>query len=241
MRQKYADEILNKVVDDYDSIAVEFDNTRNFPWYEFEIYRELLKKGETVLDLGCGNGRLYESLKDFNIKYVGIDVSKELLKKAQLKYRKKDGISSAVFKEGSFLSIPIKQRMFDKVYCVASFHHIPSRKYRLDALQNIKRVLKKDGTLIISVWNLWQPRYRKYIWKTLLNLHKYDFGDCFIPWSKSGVMRYYHAFSKSEMRSLFSDAGYYLVDDFMVKKGSITESVFEAENFIFIAKPIRNV
>lgn len=239
MKKKFADQLLESVSTGYDTIAEEFDNTRNYPWYEFEIYRELLKQGDKVLDLGCGNGRLYESLKDFNIDYTGVDVSNELLKKAQLKFRKKSGLSTAKFKYGSFLDIPFKKKLFDKIYCVASFHHIPSKKYRLMALENIKKVLKNDGTLVISVWNLWQPRYRKYIYQSLFRLHKYDFADTFIPWSKSGVMRYYHAFTKSEMRTLLAESGYYLIDDFMVKKGSVTDSFFEAENFIFIAKPVR--
>jgi SAM-dependent methyltransferase len=240
MRQKIADEILNKVVVDYDQIADEFDSTRNNPWYEFEIYKELIRKDDKVLDLGCGNGRLYDYLESMDIDYVGVDVSTGLLEKARLKFRKKAKLQKVKFKKGSFLDIPYVRPVFDKIICVASFHHIPGKKYRMEALKNMKTVLKTDGTLVISVWNLWQKRYRKYIWESLFRLNKYDFGDTLIPWGKSGVNRYYHAFSLYEMRSLLRESGFYIVDELLVKKGSITENLFEAENFIFIAKPLIN-
>jgi SAM-dependent methyltransferase len=240
MRQVFVDEILNKVICDYDEIAAEFDTTRKHAWYEFEIYKELLRQGDKVLDLGCGNGRLYDYLEPMKVDYVGIDVSAELLNKARLKYRKKAKLEKVQFKKGGFLDIPYVRPVFDKIFCVASFHHLPGRKARLSALANMKSVLKKDGTVVISVWNLWQKKYRKYIWESLGRMHKYDFGDTFIPWGKSGVNRYYHAFTLYEMRGLLREAGFYLVDELMVKKGSLVESFFEAENFIFIAKPIIN-
>lgn len=240
MRQIFADEILNKVVLDYDEIADEFSGTRNYAWYEFEIYRELLHENDRVLDLGCGNGRLFEFLEPMGVKYDGVDVSEELLKKAKSKYKVAVKFKKAQFKKGSFLDLPYKKKVFDKIYCVASFHHLPGKHYRMQALENIKTVLKDDGLLVISVWNLWQKKYRNYILKSLLNLHRYDFADTFIPWGKSGVNRYYHAFTIYEMRNLLREAGFYLVDEMMVRKGSITEKVFEAENFIFMAKPVLN-
>lgn len=230
MKKKIADQILNKVVVDYDDIADEFNDTRKYAWYEFEIYKELLQENDVVLDLGCGNGRLYEALNVKNIDYTGIDVSRELLKKAAKNYPK------AKFKKGSFLNLPKFRRKFDKIYCVASFHHIPGTAYRKEALLNMKKILKKDGTIIISVWNLWKKKYRKHIWKSLLNLHKYDFGDTFIPWGKSGINRYYHAFSLFEMRSLLESTGFYVVEELMVKKNAIIENALDAENFIFIIK-----
>lgn len=238
MRKQIADSLISKVEGDYNEIALEFNQTRSNPWYEFEIYRELVKRGDKVLDLGCGNGRLFTQLEDFEISYVGVDVSTKLLDKAKFKFRNKKSLSTLQFKKGSFLDIPYKRPTFDKIFCVASFHHIPSREYRLQALANMKNILKKDGLIAISVWNLWQKKYRPFIWKSILRMYKYDFADCFIPWSKTGVMRYYHAFSVFEMRHLLREAGYFIVEEVMVTKGAVTENFGEAENLIFIIRPI---
>lgn len=241
MRKRDADQLLRKVKRDYNAISDEFDQTRSKPWFEFDIYKEMLNAEDKVLDLGCGNGRLFDHLADRDIKYVGVDVSEGLLKAAARSFKGKKLGSSALFKQGSFLSIPYKRPYFDKVICVASFHHIPSRKYRLKALAEIKRVLKPDGTVAISVWNLWQKKYRKYIWQSLLNLNKYDFGDCFIPWGDTGVNRYYHAFSVYEMRTLLRDAGFYIVDEvFVDNKTGIVDDFWRSHNMVFIAKPMIN-
>jgi hypothetical protein len=68
------------------------------------------------------------------------------------------------------------------------------------------RILKEKGTLIITVWNLFQPKYKKYIWKSrlrhILSFGKYDSRDTFIPWGKTGVNRYYYAFKPKEFIKL---------------------------------------
>ena len=100
------------------------------------------------------------------------------------------------------------------------------------------RSLKQDGRIVISVWNLWRRKYRKRIYESLWRLHKYDLKDCFIPWSDSGVDRYYHAFTVFEMRSLLDQAGLYIVDEVYAKMGGVTDNFWEADNLVFIAKPI---
>ena len=233
MRKTQADKLLRKVKKDYNKICEGFSSSRKHAWYEFDIYKEMLKDGDRVLDLGCGNGRLYSYLDDLDIKYVGVDVSDELLKQAKKIHKK------ANFKSGSFNKIPYKKPYFDKIFCVASFHHIPSREYRLKALKEIKRVLKKDGVVAISVWNLWQKKYRRYVLESLFRLNKYDFGDTFIPWSDSGVKRYYHAFTLFEMRGLLRDAGFFVVDEVLVNnKEGVVESFWKANNIVYIAKPM---
>ena len=237
MKKKYADQILDIVETGYDEISVDFDKSRSNPWYEFEIYRELTKPGDQVLDLGCGNGRLFQYLEEFDIDYTGIDVSQGLLDKAKFKFRNISSLSRFRFKKGSFLEIPYKRPYFDKIFCIASFHHLPSKQYRLDALKEMKRVLNKDGKIVISVWNLWRQKYIKYIFQSLLKLHKYDFGDCFFNWNKTGPLRYYHAFTLFEMRGLLREAGFYIVDEYLVTKGYITTNFFDAENMIFVISP----
>jgi len=240
MKKKYADELLNEVELAYDVLAEDFGTSRANPWFEFEIYKELLQEGDRVLDLGCGNGRLFKSLDERKIKYVGMDVSQGLLDKAAKDLKKEKKCKSKfTFKKGSFLKIPYKRPYFDKIISVAAFHHIPSREYRLEALKEMKRVLKKDGTLVISVWNLWNKRYRKYIFESLFRLNKYDFADCFIPFNykKTGTKRYYHAFRLSEMRVLLREAGFYIVDEAYVTHRGMISDYWKARNFIFIAKP----
>jgi hypothetical protein len=64
-----------------------------------------------------------------------------------------------------------------------------------------------------TVWNLWQKKYRARTFASVLRnffMRKYDWNDTFIPFQE--VERYYHAFTLSELRNLFEEAGLQIQD-----------------------------
>lgn len=87
-----------------------------------EILKNIYKKGDTVLDVGCGSGYLYHSLKNKNLdlQYYGLDASKKLLsigKKYLPKYGlEKDNLIHARFEDIS--------TYFDHIICmnVLTYH-----------------------------------------------------------------------------------------------------------------------
>ena len=98
-----------------------------------------------MLDLGCGNGRLYKMIEKLNVDYIGIDLSENLIKKAEELY------PNAKFYVASALDLPFPDNMFDKIISIAVLHHIPSYKLRIKFMEEAYRVLKKDGQLILTV------------------------------------------------------------------------------------------
>jgi len=227
MRKKIAEKLLKKVKDDYTAIADEFDQTRKGK--ESEAYALMLpyiKENNLFVDLGCGNGRTFDFInKHRKIKYLGIDNNKKLIEHAREQFNEK-------FIEGDILNIPIESEIADIVLAGASFHHIPSKELRLKALSEIHRILKKNGIFIITVWNLFQPKYKKYIWKSrlksLFSLGAYDMRDTFIPWGNSGINRYYYAFTPNELKHLLEKNG------FKILKSSINQDI------VFICQKIIN-
>lgn len=101
-----------------------------------------------VLSIGVGTGdELKEILKRNPARVVGIDISRELLKIAAQKY------PTVEFKEMDMTQMDFADEEFDVVYSSLTFH------YALDwdvLLKEIKRVLKKGGTLLFSTHN---PQY----------------------------------------------------------------------------------
>lgn len=66
----------------YNKIAELFSSTRGYVWGDISFLAKNIKDGDNILDLGCGNGRLVESLqvKGESISYLGIDNSEGLIK-----------------------------------------------------------------------------------------------------------------------------------------------------------------
>jgi len=233
MKQNTAKKLLKKVHDDYTKIADDFSQTRKWLWPEFIFFKKYIKEGSKILDLGCGNGRFYPFLKDIkNILYLGIDNNEALITHAQNIY------PSTNFVVGNLLDIPYHDKV-DILFSIASLHHIPSRLLRNKSIQQLGDVLKKDGYVVITVWNLFQKRYRKYILKSLFNfiiqLGKYDWNDTFIPWGKTKINRYYHAFTPKELKKLFRENNFDIVAMFYTKKGKKT-SFLKSHNICLICK-----
>lgn len=211
MKAKTAKGLLRKVAADYNSISDDFDRTRQTDWKEFESFLSHIKNKDLLADLGCGNGRFYNFIrKKRKIDYTGIDISENLLKKAKKQFK------IAKFIEGNLLKLPLRTRSTNVALSIASLHHIPSSKLRHKALMETRRILKKNGTLILTVWNLFQPKYKKYIWiarlRHIISLGKYDWRDTFIPWGKSGIKRYYYAFTESELQKLLKECGFKILE-----------------------------
>lgn len=105
-----------------------------------------LQKSHYVIDIGAGSGRLATALKDLsNLRYLGTDVVPELLEFA----RKKCGREDWRFKHVEEIQIPEQDQVADFVVFFSVFTHLHEREsYRY--LQEAKRVLKKNGTIVVS-------------------------------------------------------------------------------------------
>jgi len=228
---EYAKFILEKTKKDYNLIANEFSETRKGIWEELLFIFDGLKKGERVLDLGCGNGRWYKVFKEKGVEYFGIDNSERLIDIA-----KKD-FPEANFFVADALNLPFNDGFFDKIFSIAFLHHIPSFKLRIDSLKETKRVLKENGILILTCWKI--HRFReifilfKYTLLKLVGMSRLDFKDIFLPWGKK-TLRYYHCFSKKELENLVERVGFEILESGVIKnkKGN-------RQNYYLICQKVR--
>lgn len=209
MHPSYAKYLIEKTRDDYEKIAEEFSRSRNQLWPEQKELKVYIHKGDRVLDLGCGNGRLFDLFRIMGVQdeidYTGIDGSEKSVTIAKRRYGDK-------FLVADILSLPFSDNYFDSIWSIAVFHHIPSKALRLRTLAETRRVLKPGGKVIMTCWNLYQPQYLKLLLKfalsKILGKSKLDFKDVFVPWGEIRIQRYYHAFTKKELKKLFVKAGF---------------------------------
>ncbi len=213
MNKQTQKELLEIVKKNYEEIAEQFDNTRKkHLWPELVELVKDIKNGESILDVGCGNGRLLEALQGRKINYLGVDSNNKLVELARLKYL------NMKFTVGDILELSqIPEINFDYVFCIAVLQHIPSRKLQIDAIRQLRNKVSENGKVIISVWNMWaQKKYRwliiKFALLKLIKKNKMELGDILFDWKNAQGMsvskRYYHAFHKFELMRICQKAGF---------------------------------
>lgn len=222
----HSNRIIQKVKDDYECIANEFSESRRFPWDEFSIFANYYNPKSTVIDLGCGNGRLLQFLNKIGYKsYLGIDFSSGLIEHARKLFPKNK------FSVGDFSNFSSKKK-FDAIFLIASFHHIPPKK-QLETILKIKKILNKGGFIFMINWNLHQPFFFKYFLKSIFNL-KFGFRGLLIPWKKK-IYRYYYAFTKRRLSKLIKRSGLKIIENDYFN-GDKRTNILRAKNILTIAK-----
>ncbi len=94
------------------------------------------KKGEKILDVGCGEGTLAVEIERRGAKVVGVDMSTEMIEQCQSK-----GIEAYV---GSVTDLPYEEA-FDSVFSNAMLHWVKDAQ---TAVQNIAKSLKRGGHFV---------------------------------------------------------------------------------------------
>jgi ubiquinone/menaquinone biosynthesis C-methylase UbiE len=109
-------------------------------------------KNKVILDFGCGIGTsLFEYAEKYpqhnfiglNVSPKQIDISTKILNKKKLKNVK------FVLYDG--INIPFKNNSFDVIYSFEAFCHVENKPLFIKKFYNI---LKKNGLLLITDWNL---------------------------------------------------------------------------------------
>ncbi len=103
------------------------------------------KTAVKILDVGAGYGFLEEEIekKHSKVRVYGIDISPKGIQVLSKRFR-------GEFKTGVVHKIPYPDNYFDVVFALELLEHIPPSQV-FAAYKEIRRVLKDQGTLIISV------------------------------------------------------------------------------------------
>src|SRR5918995_6439729 len=116
------------------------------PWL-FATRRALLlgeaRKGERVLDLGCGAGRFVAALREAGAEPIGVEVAEAALERARRNVPGAD--LRLVTPDGS---LPLGHGEVDVVWCSEVLEHVADT---IALLTEVRRVLKRGGRLLLTV------------------------------------------------------------------------------------------
>ena len=209
----------------YSRFANEFSETRSSAQMRLNRIVKYVPDGATLLEVGCGNGRLAERLdRDAHpLTYVGVDAAREMIDIANAR-RLGLRFVRAEFRVAD-LTDPewhgaLPHAPYDVIVALAVLHHIPSSELRLAVLRDLGAMLKPGGTLVMTNWQfLNNERMRKKIleWDTVgIDPAELETGDALLSWKRGGMAyRYCHWLTKTEVQELAAQSGLQVVRQFL--------------------------
>lgn len=117
----------------------------------FDLLDQVFANAATILDLGCGTGRDTLHLLARGKNAIGLDASPAMISEAGALLRRQGYDPTRRLFLGSLPSLePIADASFDAVLCSGVLMHLPEESI-FDAVYGLRRVLRADGTLLVSI------------------------------------------------------------------------------------------
>jgi ubiquinone/menaquinone biosynthesis C-methylase UbiE len=134
----------------WDNDAKKYDNRAKKSYKAYQKMINLIKKEitdeMTVLDIGTGTGEIPVNIYKNAKSIEATDVSPEMIKIAQNKSEAR-GIQNIKFLVQDSNNLSYKDNSFDVIIIINLLHFIPNPE---NVLNEAKRLLKKDGKIIIA-------------------------------------------------------------------------------------------
>jgi SAM-dependent methyltransferase len=210
------DPILNTQTS-YDQVAVEYagrfkDEMDDKPFDRDCLHRLAQEVGDLgpICDLGCGPGQIARYLHRHGVPTLGVDLSPKMVVEAQ---RLNPHVP---FHQGDMLALPDAADSWGGIAAFYCIIHIP-REQIVDALGEMKRVLKPGGVLLVTFHIGEEIKHLDEWWEKPVNL---DFAF----------------YQPHEMESWLKGAGFEL-EETLVRDPNPAVEVATRRTYLFARKP----
>ena len=164
-----------------------------------------------ICDMGCGPGQIARYLHRQGVDTLGVDLSPRMVEEAQR-------LNPAIpFHQGDMLALPDPDNSWGGIAAFYCIIHVP-REQIVDALREMKRVLKPGGVLLVTFHIGDEIKHLDDWWEKPVNL---DFA-------------FYYP---EEMENWLKDAGYALVET-LVREPNPEVEVATRRAYMFARKSI---
>jgi len=200
---------------------------------ERQLINRYTNKNATILDIGCGAGRVSFGLYSEGYKDIfGIDLSHNMIERANnINNMKGYNID---FRCESAEELTFIDNTFDMaIFSFNGLCTIPNVYTRSKVIKEINRVLKPSGTFVFTAdGQRMQSKYKKH-WN--MELQKWadvkqderiqDYGD--IIFVDKGLECFFHFFSKEELIELLNKSGFKLLKSISLNRFKESKEVLD--------------
>ena len=149
---------LNHQINYWDSVAGQKKFTHPFNAGKF---RELVSKDASILDVGCGYGRVCQSLFESGYAHVvGIDMSSRMIREGLNRF---PHLTMQCYRLDT---MPFEENSFDVAILFAVLTCTPTDKGQLELIDSVLRALKPNGLIHVSDYFLQDDRRNRMRYDT---------------------------------------------------------------------------
>lgn len=136
-------------------------------WVELRYYLALdnINDNDIVLDAACGSGFGSAILSQKARLVYGVDISKEAIRYARIKYKSK----KIKYVYGDVKHLKFKDGIFDVAVGIETLEHLDQVELYL---KELKRVTRETGKIIIST-----PMKKSNVLQTPYHIHEYEYEE----------------------------------------------------------------
>jgi ubiquinone/menaquinone biosynthesis C-methylase UbiE len=105
----------------------------------------MLSPEHHVLDVGCGTGMILRHVAPHVAHIIGIDFSEQMIEIA-----KRHAPANATVQRENAVSLPFKDKMFDRVLCYSVILNFPDDDFTWSVLTELVRVTRNGGLVLVG-------------------------------------------------------------------------------------------
>lgn len=177
-------------------------------WFkeESKYLQKIITPNSKILDVGCGDGRSIFDIISITKNVIGIDHDEKAIFISKTNFSKQ---SSVKFIKEDATNLSFHNDTFDFIICMGTFANFAKDKFTV--LSELKRVLKKSGKIIISVYseNAFDERMKIY---KASGVKIKEIKDGTVIFDESLGDNISEQFSEEQLKDIFSQAHLHIED-----------------------------
>jgi ubiquinone/menaquinone biosynthesis C-methylase UbiE/uncharacterized protein YbaR (Trm112 family) len=110
-----------------------------------------LKRNHTLLEAGCGTGRMTQTFAERCKHVIGLDFSWESLRVSESK-RKAAGLKNVDLIQADICHLPVHTNSVDRIVSCGVIEHVPTHDCRLMGIRELTRALRFGENMVMSAY-----------------------------------------------------------------------------------------